>query len=430
MIWYPFTPQNGALNPILIQRGEREYLYDENGKAYIDAVASWWTMAHGHNHPAIMNAIREQTQKLDHVMLADFTHEGALSLAEKLLTSTKKKFTHVFYSDNGSTAVEAMLKLAVQYWSNEGHPAKNQFIKFDVNYHGDTVGAMATAAPSVFNRVFSPLLFHAPCFRYPRVGEDTLNAQMLIALEEYLEKNQEEIAALILEPLIAAAGGMVFECTDALNTIAALAQKYNVLLLFDEVFTGMGRTGEMFAYQKAGVVPDILALAKGLTGGTLPLAATLVNARVHRAFQTDDPLKTFYHGHTMTGNPIAVSAALASIQIFEKENTLQYVQALEQKMQLLCSRLTKKFPQRIKNVRVLGAVAAIDIVASGEEGYVFSYAKEIKAQAFREGVILRPLGNVLYVTPPYRISDAALEKTFLVIEEILENYAVDHPKFD
>lgn len=418
MIWHPFTPQAGVPDPLKIVRGEGEYLYDAAGNSYIDAIASWWTMIHGHNHPEIVAAIHRQLGELDHVMLGGFTHEPAQRLAARLLALTHGDFSRVFYSDNGSTAVEVMLKLAVQYWQNAGKSSKTKFIKFDVSYHGDTVGAMSAGGDSVFNRIFSSLMFGAKSFRYGDVAA-------MHELDVYLAANHETIAGIILEPLIAAAGGMVFQKEDDLRRIAELAGKYNVLLLLDEVFTGMGRTGEMFAHQKAGIKPDLVAVAKGLTGGALPLAATLVTKKIHGAFVSNEPAKTFYHGHTMTGNPPGCAAAIASLGLFESENRLGQVRALEIKMRESWTELYRRYPEKIKNVRAMGAVSAADLVSRSENtGYVFSATERIKAEALAAGVILRPLGNVIYVTPPYNISDGALEKVFAVIEKILENYAL------
>lgn len=418
MIWHPFTTQTGAPDPLKIVRGAGEYLYDAAGDSYIDAIASWWTMIHGHNHPQIIAAIERQLGKLDHVMLGGFTHDPAEKLAERLLALTHGDFAKVFYSDNGSTAVEVMLKLAVQYWQNIGQSGKTKFVKFDASYHGDTVGAMSAGGDSVFNRIFSSLMFEAKTFRYG-------DAAALHELDAYLAANHETTAAIILEPLIAAAGGMVFQGTDQLRHIAALAKKHCVLLLLDEVFTGLGRTGEMFAYQKAAIKPDLVALAKGLTGGVLPLAATLVTPEIHGAFVSPDPAKTFYHGHTMTGNPPGCAAALASLELFESENRLGQVKALEGKMRAAWTDLYHKFPDKIMNIRALGAVSAVDLISRNEKaGYVFSATQRIRQEALASGVILRPLGNVIYVTPPYNISEGALEKVFAVIKKILENYAL------
>lgn len=421
MIWHPFTPQLGSDAPLKLVRGEREYLFDAAGKRYVDAVASWWTMVHGHNHPEIIAAITRQLQTLDHAMLAGFTHEPAERLAAKLLALNDNQFSHVFYSDNGSTAVEIMLKLALQYWYNLGEVQRNIFVKFDAAYHGDTVGAMSVAGDSLFNRPFRNLLFQAHEFAYPTEGESA--EAILVALESYLAEHARVVVGIVIEPLIAAAGGMVFQTTETLKRIAALAKKYNVLLLCDEVFTGLGRTGALFAWQKAQVMPDIVALAKGLTGGVLPLAATLTTKKIHAAFASDDPAKTFYHGHTMTGNPPGCAAALASLDLLMRPGTLENIKALEEKMRTRWQTIATRYGDKISNVRALGAVSVANLVTHSEKpGYVFSAVNAIKRQALAEGVILRPLGNVIYVTPPYNISDAALDITFAAIEKIVKHH--------
>lgn len=423
MIWHPFTAQLGADEPLKIVSAEKEFLYDTEGKAYIDAISSWWTMIHGHNHPAIVAAIKAQLDKLDHVLLGGFTHEPAEKLAKRLLQLTATQFSQIFYSDNGSTAVEVMLKLALQYWHNLGETQKRTFVKFDVNYHGDTIGAMSAGGDSLFNRIFAALMFHTQSFPYPTQGRDA--DIILHGLDQYLAENSANVVGIILEPLIAAAGGMVFQSEEVLKKIDGLAKKHNVLLLLDEVFTGLGRTGAMFAYQRAGVRPDMIALAKGLTGGVLPLAVTLISGKIHAAYISDDPAKTFYHGHTMTGNPPGCTAALVSLELFETEHRLTQVATLEKKMRERWQALQEKYPEKIGNVRVLGAVSAADLKSQNEKpGYVFSAAKEIRRQALEQGVILRPLGSVLYVVPPYNISEESLEKVFSVIDMCLASFEI------
>lgn len=420
MIWHPFTSQADATAPLKIARAEREYVYDQTGCEYVDAVSSWWTVIHGHNHPQIVAAIQKQLSQLDHVMLAGFTHDAAEQAAAALLQAAGGNFSHVFYSDNGSTAVEVMLKLAVQYWYNLGQPSKSRFIRFGAAYHGDTLGAMSVAANSVFNQPFSSLLFGAPCFRYPQAGADS---EIFRDLEDFLEKHSSEIAGIIIEPLIAAAGGMVLQTAATLRQLEAMARRHNVLLLYDEVFTGLGRTGAMFAFEKSGTRPDLVALAKGLTGGALPLAVTLVSPNVRAAFVSENPAHTFYHGHTMTGNPPGCAAAIASLSLFSQENRLRQVAELETQMARLWKSIADRHSGKVCNVRSLGAMSAADLVSSREApGYGFSAAQAMRVQALAEGVILRPLGNVLYVTPPYNISDAALERVFACIDKLLVNY--------
>jgi adenosylmethionine---8-amino-7-oxononanoate aminotransferase len=420
MIWHPFTSQASDALPLKIVRAEREYLFDADGKRYIDAIASWWTMIHGHNHPEIVGAINTQLQSLDHVMLAGFTHESAERLDAALMVLTDRQFTYTFFSDNGSTAVEIMLKLAVQYWHNIGAARKNTFIKFESAYHGDTVGAMSAGGASVFNRAFEPMLFRTEAFRYPQTDRDL---GILDEIEQFVRQNRESVAGIVIEPLIAAAGGMHFQEPQLLRAIEKICRNYDLLLLLDEVFTGLGRTGEIFAFNHAQVAPDMITLAKGLTGGVLPLAVTLANERVHSAFVSSNPLHTFYHGHTMTGNPVGCAAALASLDLIANRGVLANTRALQQKMLRYWRNLESIFPEKISGARSLGAVSAANLQSRGTpSGYVFAPGSELRHKALESGVILRPLGDVIYVTPPYNISDAALEKIFSCLGELLNDY--------
>jgi adenosylmethionine-8-amino-7-oxononanoate aminotransferase len=420
MIWHPFTSQAAVDLPIEIVSAEREFLYAATGKSYIDAIASWWTVIHGHNHPAIVSAIKEQVEKLDHVMLAGFTHAPAEQLAEALLTRAGGNFSHVFYSDNGSTAVEVMLKLARQFWVNQGKAERRKFVRFDAAYHGDTFGAMSVAGPSLFTAPFSPMLFETMTFAYPQRADDE---EFFTAFTACLDNEAASVAGVIIEPLIAAAGGMVFQQPQALRRLVDLCRAHGILVLFDEVFTGFGRTGSFFAYEQANVVPDLLALAKGLTGGALPLAATLIAPHVHSAFVSDLAEHTFYHGHTMTGNPIGCAAALASLRIFDDEARLEQIRNLENLMRRLWNSIADRHAGKIAAVRVMGALSAANLLSGSEKtGYAFSWSKLLRAGARAQGVVLRPLGNVLYVAPPHNIAAQSLERVFEVIDGLLRNY--------
>ena len=420
MIWHPFTSQAVPADPVEITHAERELLFDTAGKPYIDAIASWWTMIHGHNHPSIQNAIREQLGKLDHVMLAGFTHAPAEQLAERLLSRSGGRYSHVFFSDNGSTAVEVMLKLARQYWVNQGKDERLRFVRFDAAYHGDTFGAMSVAGPSLFTAPYSPLLFETKTFAYPQRADDE---EFFTGFAKYLEEEGNSLAGIIVEPLIAAAGGMVFQEPEALAKLVQLCRQHGILVLFDEVFTGFGRTGTFFAYEQAGLEPDLIALAKGLTGGALPLAVTLVAPHVHAAFTSDLPAHTFYHGHTMTGNPLGCAAAVASFSVFDAEHRLAQVRNLETSMHRHWQSIGKRHSEKIAGVRSRGAVSAANLVSSAERpGYAFSWSGRLRAAALQHGVVLRPLGNVLYVAPPYNIEAHNLARVFEVIDLLLTEY--------
>ena len=332
-LWHPYTQMKDCETwpPVMIDRAEGLKLFTPEGHWLYDTISSWWCNIHGHNHPRIMEAIRQQTEQLDHVLFAGFTHRGAIELAERLVDLTAASLTRVFYSDNGSTAVEAALKMSLQYWVNEGRPEKRRFVGFDRGYHGDTVGAMSVVGESLFNRAYRPMLFESfkvptpYCYRCPAgQGASCCNLACLKPLEELLQQQGGCIAGMILEPLLLGASGMIMYPPRALKRIAELTSQHRVHLILDEVATGFGRTGTMFAYEQAEVTPDFLCLSKGITGGTLPLAATLTTDAIFTAFYADAlEYKTLYHGHTYTANAIGCAAALACLDVFAEERTLE-----------------------------------------------------------------------------------------------------------
>lgn len=419
-IWYPFTIHEGHL-PIKIRRAEKEFLYDEEGNEYIDAISSWWTCIYGHRHPDIMKAMIQQMETLDHIMLAGLTHEPAVELAEKLSNFTGNNFSKVFYSDNGSTAVEVAIKIALQYFSNRKEFNKNQIIHFSDAYHGDTIGAMSVAGKSPFNKNFNSVMFDSYEQNSPDCSDcpfgsltEQCNVECMESLDFYLAKNSINVAAIIIEPMIMGAGGMKFYKKEVVTLLRKICDRYNVLMIHDEVFTGFGRTGERFAYEQANIVPDIIALAKGLTGGSFPMGATLVTEKIFAEFNSDDPEKVFYHGHTMTGNPIGCSAAIASINLFERENYLEKVRSLSEQMKKHLIEISEEFTEIIRNIRTLGAVSVIEL-KSKNPGYLDQIAKLIRTESMNNGVILRPLGNQLYIAPPYNISPESIDKIFETI---------------
>ncbi|EMY77700.1 adenosylmethionine-8-amino-7-oxononanoate transaminase [Leptospira weilii serovar Ranarum str. ICFT] len=426
MIWYPFTPQFEPDFPLRIKRAKGEFLYDERGDSYIDAISSWWVSIHGHNHPKIIQAVKDQLDRLDHVLLAGFTHDPAEKLASELLKITDGLFHWVLYSDNGSTAVEIMIKLAYQYFQNTGENDRRIFIKLNASYHGDTIGAMSVGGNSVFNRVFQGLMFPTEEFVSPNcsfcpVGKkpDSCNVECVDPIEEFFQKNRQTVAGIVIEPLILGSGGMIFYKEEVLQKLETVAKKYGALLLVDEVFTGFGRTGSLFAYQKAGIKPDLVAMAKGLSAGAAAIAVTLATDQIHSAFVTPEPEKGFYHGHTMTGNPIACSAALASIELFFAENRLHQIAGLESKLKVGLKKIEGEFPKAVRDCRVLGAVGVLELEVGNESGYNYPGNKILKKKFLEKKVLLRPLGNVIYLTPPYNIQDSSLEKVFQAIRETL-----------
>ena len=369
-IWHPYTQMKDAQKtpPILIEKAKGIKLYDQNGNFYYDSISSWWCNVHGHNHPKIKTAIKKQLDCLEHVLFAGFTHKPAITLACELIKITPPQLSKVFYSDNGSTAVEVALKMSYQYWHNIGKKKKTKFIALDSAYHGDTIGAMSVSGVDLFNEVFKPLFFKSIkipspyCYRCPnKKKRSNCSIDCIEPLEKLLKARSEEICALILEPLVMAAGGMIIYPKEYLKKAEKLAKKYNVHLIVDEVATGFGRTGKMFACDHAKVKPDFMCLSKGITSGYLPMGVTLTTEKIHKAFCADyEKKKTFYHGHTYTANPLACAAAIATLDIFAKDNTLAKVNRI---IPLLHKGL-KKMSQLslVGDVRVMGMIGAIELV--------------------------------------------------------------------
>lgn len=396
LIWHPYTPLQGADDPIPIVSAEREFLTLADGRRVIDGISSWWTILHGHREPAIMQAIRDATHRLDHVLFAGVTHPEAERLAEFLLDAMPwPAGGRVFYSDNGSTSVEVAIKMAYQFWCHRGEPGRTLFIGFEHGYHGDTFGAMSVGRDPLFFGRFEPLLFRAI-----QVPVDANR------LEDALMEHAGETVAVILEPLAQGAGGMRIHTPALLADIVEVCRRHDVLFIADEVMTGFGRTGSRFAFQQANSAPDLLCLAKGITGGVLPLAATLASPRVVAAFDTADRSHTFFHGHSFTANPIACAAAVASWNLL---STGRWQQDVERISGFWRTRLAlfESMPL-VKDIRTAGVIAAIDLNLLG--GYLAEAAPEMRRAALECGVLLRPLGNVLYAMPPFCTSDASLER--------------------
>jgi adenosylmethionine-8-amino-7-oxononanoate transaminase len=431
-MWHPYTQMKDCetLPPVLIDRAQGLKLYDDAGNFYYDTISSWWCNIHGHSHPQVQEAITKQLATLDHVIFAGFTHKPAIELGEKLVEITVPSLTRVFYSDNGSTAVEVALKMALQYWANRGNPAKSRFVSFDKAYHGDTVGAMSVSGDSAFNQPFTPMLFDTLkvptpyCYRCPMGKEETdCDMECLGAVEDVLKAHSDTLAAMIVEPLLLAAAGMIMYTPEYLGRLAELTQQHQVLLILDEVATGFGRSGKMFAHEYAGIEPDFLCLSKGLTSGTLPFAATLTTDEVYSAFYSDySQNKTLYHGHTYAANPLGCAAALASLDVFAKENTLERVQPLIQQFHAGLARFDSL--DHVGEVRMLGMVGALEIVR--DKGKKTPYAREerIGQRIFQEGLkrhlILRPMGDVTYFYLPLCTTQTELATILDTSYEILE----------
>jgi adenosylmethionine-8-amino-7-oxononanoate aminotransferase len=422
-IWHPFTQEALDPAPIEIARGDGAYLYASDGRKFLDAISSWWVNLHGHSHPAIAEAIAEQARTLEHVVFAGFTHEPAQELAARLRRVLPRALEHIFFSDDGSTAVEVALKMALQYWQNIGRPGKRRLIALEHAYHGDTAGAMSVGADSSFVAAFEDLRFpvwrvpSAYCFRCP-VGKKraTCDIDCTEPLARLLEEHHGEVAALIAEPLLQGAGGMIVHPVEFLQKLRKLCSQYDVLLIADEVLTGFGRCGRMFACELAGVVPDIMCLSKGLTGGFLPMGATVCTGRVHDAFRAPDRSRTFFHGHSYTANPLGCAAAIASLKIFESEPVFERIAGI-QKIHEERGAAWKGHPA-VADVRMIGTVMALELEAH-DPGYFSQLRPALYDFYLSRGVLLRPLGNVVYVLPPYVISAEELHYVHDVIGESL-----------
>ncbi|MDP6685865.1 MAG: adenosylmethionine--8-amino-7-oxononanoate transaminase, partial [Candidatus Omnitrophota bacterium] len=384
-VWHPYTQMKDCKKspPILIEKAKGIKLYDDKGNFYYDTISSWWCNVHGHNHPTIKRAITKQLDSLEHVLFAGFTHKPAITLAEKLISIAPKSLRKVFFSDNGSTAVETALKMSFQYWQNIGKKKKTKFISLDYGYHGDTIGTMSVSGVDLFNEVFNPLFFSSfkvpspYCYRCP-MGKDTstCNIDCIKPLERLLRKKSNKICAMVLEPLVLAAGGMIIYPKEYLKRVRVLTKKYGVHLILDEVATGFGRTGKMFACEHANIEPDFMCLSKGITSGYLPLGATLTTEKIYRAFYADHrDKKTFYHGHTYTANPISCSLAIASLEVFKQENTFSKINKI---IPLLHNSLEamRDLPF-VGDVRALGMIGAIELVRDKDKKTPFKFKEQI-----------------------------------------------------
>jgi adenosylmethionine-8-amino-7-oxononanoate aminotransferase len=388
VLWHPYTQMLTAPAPLGIVRAEGVWLYTEDGRRILDGISSWWVNIHGHSHPKLNAALAEQARELEHVVFAGCTHRPAVELAERLIEIVPKGLARVFFSDNGSTAVEVALKLAVQYWRNLGQPHRRTFVTLHKAYHGDTVGAMSASEDSVFTRAFSTMTFPVERVRGP---ED---------MERRLHDMGDSIAAVLIEPMLQGAGGMIVWPAEFVAGVRRLCDEYKTLLIADEVLTGFGRTGKMFACEHAGITPDIICLSKALTAGYLPLGVTAATSGVYDAFLSEDRAKTFFHGHSYTANPLACAVALASLDLFRDEAVLAKVLRLEQQLRDGFEPL-----RALGDVRVIGGVAAVELV-SDKPGYLDGIGPRIAAAFLERGLLLRPLGNVVYFMPPYCITES------------------------
>jgi adenosylmethionine-8-amino-7-oxononanoate aminotransferase len=418
-LWYPYTQAKTALAPLKVKSAQGVWLELDDGRKIIDCISSWWVNLHGHAHPKIAEAIYEQAKTLEQVIFAGFTHDPAEQLAERLLQHLPPNLNRVFYSDNGSTAVEVALKMAYQYWVNRDQK-RPKFIAFEGAYHGDTVGTMAVGSRSIFSQVFADWLFEVEFIPFPDTYIDDPSVQfqeeqILNQLKTKLQQSPEQYAGVIIEPLVQGAGGIRMCRPTFLQQLRTVTAEFNLLLIFDEVMTGFGRTGDWFACIKSNVQPDIICLSKGITGGFLPLAVTVCTEDIYQAFYSDDPLKTLYHGHSYTANPLGCAAGLASLELMI-EHEPQF-KGLEAKHRQQFEAL-QDYPQ-LDRFRVTGTIAAMDVITSDQPGYLNQVSLTIRKQAIEYGVLLRPLGNVLYLMPPYCITDEELAMVYQAIADIV-----------
>jgi adenosylmethionine-8-amino-7-oxononanoate aminotransferase len=442
-VWHPYTQMLTRPDPIPVTRGSGVYLYTEDNRRLLDGTSSWWVNIHGHAHPKLNEALAAQARELEHVVFANCTHRPAVELAERLIDILPSGLTRVFYSDNGSTAVEVAIKLACQYWMNRGEPQRRTFVALHHAYHGDTVGAMSASESSIFTRPFSPLLFdvvraHAPyCYRCP-VGLDRATCRVdclgmngedgaTSSLEAQLRHHGGAVAAVIVEPMLQGAGGMIVWPREFLSGVRRACDAHGTLLIADEVFTGFGRTGRMFACEHGPIAPDIICLSKALTGGYLPLGATVATEQVYDAFLSEDRTRTFFHGHSFTANPLACAVALASLDLVQENRALEKVAALEGWLRAGLEPL-RSLPS-VGDVRVIGGVGIVELVSDKQTraagGYLDDIGPRLTAAFVERGLLLRPLGNVVYFMPPYVITEAetswALEQIGEVLQDIVRS---------
>ncbi|WP_077922071.1 adenosylmethionine--8-amino-7-oxononanoate transaminase [Spirosoma sp. 209] len=414
VIWHPFTQMQTAPLPTPIVRGAGSVLYGADGREYLDMIASWWVNLHGHANPYIAQRVSEQLNTLEHVIFADFTHQPAVELAERLLAILPTGQAKIFYSDNGSTAVEVALKMAFQYWYNLGQP-RQKVIALEGAYHGDTFGAMAVSGRSAFTAPFTPFLFDVEYLPVPVPGQEEA------VLRQARDLFTTDVAAFIAEPLVQGAGGMVMYEPAILDELFQMARQQGSLLIADEVMTGFGRTGRLFASDYLTEKPDLMCLSKGITGGTMAMGVTTCTQPIYEAFLSTEKIKTLFHGHSYTANPLACSAALASMDLTLSDDTRANIDRISQQHAGFVSRLTTQ--SGVGNIRQRGTLLAFDLLGEGGTSYFNGIRDRAYAFLLDRGVLMRPLGNVLYLMPPYCTTNEQLQYTYTQIEALLTHLA-------
>ena len=408
-VWHPFTQHAVQPEPTLISKGEGAWLEAADGRRIFDAISSWWVVTHGHRHPHIVQAIKDQIDRLDQVIFAGFTHEPAEKLARHLVEITPPELEYVFFSDSGSTSVEVALKMALGFWQHRG-AKRTRILALEGAYHGDTIGGMSVGERGVFNAPYDPLLFDVERIPFPASGREQATLDALTAACK-----RGDVAALIVEPLILGAGGMLIYPPNVLAEMKRVCETHDVLFIADEVMTGWGRTGTLFACEQAGIAPDIACYSKGLTGGSVPLAVTLCRADIFDAHYSPDRSKTFFHSSSYTANPVACAAALANLEIWQREPVMQQIGSLAA---LHKDRLARFYDdRRFANVRQIGTIAALDIVAK-DAGYLADIGPRLYRGFLARGLLVRPLGNTIYIMPPYCSTASDLDLVYDAIDEL------------
>ncbi|KUJ53008.1 adenosylmethionine--8-amino-7-oxononanoate transaminase [Chryseobacterium sp. JAH] len=409
--WHPYTQMKTADNVIPITRGKGVYLYDDRGNKYIDAVSSWWVTLHGHAHPYIAKKVSEQLNTLEQVIFAGFTHEPAIQLSENLLNLLPTNQHKVFYSDNGSTAVEVALKMCIQFAHNQGQK-KSKMLAFKNAYHGDTFGAMSVSGRSLWTKPFGEMLFEV-------IFIDTPTSENLESLKNQILNHGDDIAGFIFEPLVQGAAGMLMYDAEDLDELMKFCREQKILMIQDEVFTGFGRTGRLFAANYLLEKPDIMCFSKGLTGGTMPMGITTCSNEIYNAFLSDEKYMTLFHGHSFTANPLACTAALASMELLLNDETQQNIKRISQQ-HFQFSKILEQNSQ-VENVRQIGTILAWEIKNNEQTSYFNEIGKLLYNKFLKRGIIMRPLGNVMYLVPPYCITANELDLVYTNILEVLSS---------
>ena len=415
LIWHPYTHQKNRPLSIPIVKGKKTLLYDDKGNSYIDAISSWWVTIHGHGHKYIAKKLHKQARKLEQVIFAGFTHEPAVNLAEKILKILPGNFSKIFYSDNGSTATEVAIKMSLQYWMNKDEGNRNKILAFHHSYHGDTFGAMSVSERGTFTLAFRDKLFEVIFIDVP----DEKNIQQL---QQEIEKYKNEIACFIYEPLLQGAGGMRMYEASRLDELLSFIKNENIICIADEVLTGFYRTGRFFAGNYMQNKADIICLSKALTGGTMAMGITACTQNIYDAFISDDKMKTFFHGHSFTANPLACTAALASLNLLQKKKCLTRIEEIVNQQKNFLEEI-RSFEEKniIKNLRHLGTICAFEINTNEQDNYLHNIGTSFTNHCMHNGVYLRALGNTIYIMPPYCITKKELKKVYSTVERFLQS---------